>query len=362
MTLRPRIVGVWWIAALLPVLLASSTGCGRKGPPAVPRVVAPALVEDVRAEPRGTGVLLSWTRPTRNQDGSPLSDLLEFRIVRAVGVVRGPGLPAAAFLPLATVRADRPENASVQGSLYAYLDDPAGQGLAVGRQYRYRIQAINRDGAAGPPSGEAVVDLLTAPPPPGSLTGTPGDGTARLEWSAPPPVPGSEAPAVRGYNIYRGLRPGVHGPQPVNAAPQSDTQFLDTGLQNETTYYYVVRSVSGDGPPWRESLDSSEVSVALRDLVPPAPPRGLVAVPGADGVALTWQSSAEADLLGYLVYRREPPHLAPVRLTDAPIGRTTFTDTGARPGVAYLYTVTAVDRSVHRNESAPSAEAEASRP
>jgi hypothetical protein len=339
MTLRRRIAGAWWIAALLPALLASSTGCGRKGPPAVPRVVAPAAVEGVRAEPRGTGILLSWTRPTGNQDGSPLSDLLEFRIVRASGVMRGPGLPATAFLPLATVRADRPENASVQGSLYAFLDDAGGQGLVAGRQYRYRIQAINRDGSAGPASGEAVVDLLAPPPSPGALAGAPGDGTARLEWSAPSPDQSAEAPAVRGYNIYRGLRSGVHGPQPVNAAPQSDTRFLDTGLQNETTYYYVVRSVSGD-----------------------APPRGLVAVPGTDGIALTWTANAETDLLGYLVYRREPPTLAPVRLTDAPIGRTTFIDTGARSGVTYLYTITAVDRSVRQNESAPSAEVEASRP
>jgi hypothetical protein len=52
----------------------------------------------------------------------------------------------------------------------------------------------------------------------------------------------------------------------------------------------------------------------------------------------------------------------PMRLTDIPIQTTTFTDRTARPGINYLYTVTAVDRSPRRNESAPSAEASATLP
>jgi fibronectin type 3 domain-containing protein len=226
----------------------------------------------------------------------------------------------------------------------------------MGRQYRYRIQAVNRDGAAGPPSTEAVVDLVPAPAPPGTLSAAPGDGTVILEWTAPSAEPRTDAPPVRGYNVYRGVRPGAYEMQPVNATPHTDTRFRDTGIQNETTYYYIVRSVTGDRPPWRESADSPEVAVTLRDLVPPAPPRGLVAVPGAGAVALAWEANTEADLLGYVVYRREPPLLVPVRLTETPIGRTTFTDGTVRPGATYLYVVTAVDRSARRNESDPSAE------
>jgi len=254
------------------------------------------------------------------------------------------------------VRASRPENAAVQGSLYVYRDDAAGQGLPMGRRYRYRVQAVNQDGAAGPPSPEAIVDLVPAPPPPGTLSAAPGDGTVILEWTTPSPESQTDAPPVRGYNVYRGVGPGAYEMQPANATPQADTRFRDTGVQNETTYYYIVRSVAGDHPPWRESADSPEVAVTPRDLVPPAPPRGLVAVPGTGAVALAWEANAEADLLGYVVYRREPPQLVPVRLTEAPIGRTTFTDGTVRPGATYLYAVTAVDRSARRNESAPSAE------
>jgi hypothetical protein len=84
--------------------------------------------------------------------------------------------------------------------------------------------------------------------------------------------------------------------------------------------------------------------------------QGLTAIPAPGVVSLSWSANTEPDLLGYLVYRREPPALNPVRLTEAPVQTTTFTDRAVRAGATYLYTVTAVDRSSHRNESAPSSE------
>jgi fibronectin type 3 domain-containing protein len=104
------------------------------------------------------------------------------------------------------------------------------------------------------------------------------------------------------------------------------------------------------------------VSVTPQDSIAPAPPAGLVAVPGERDVALTWRANREPDLLGYLVYRRELPQVVSVRLTDQTIPGTTFTDRTARRGATYVYTVTAVDRSARRNESAPSAEVEVSLP
>jgi fibronectin type 3 domain-containing protein len=177
-----------------------------------------------------------------------------------------------------------------------------------------------------------------------------------LTWQAPPePLPAG-IPPVQGYNVYRSLRPGVYASQPINAGPVVETQFRDAAVQNGATYYYAVRSVGIERPPWRESRNSNEVSATPEDLTPPAPPRGLAAVPGQDGIALIWQPNVELDLLGYLVYRREPPAVTPIRLTESPVQASTFTDRTARPGVTYVYSVTAVDRSPRRNESAPSAD------
>lgn len=344
------LVGMAMLVFVLP-------GCGRKGAPVPPLPVSPVAVVGIRAEPRDSGIVVTWTRPGRNEDGSPLTDLLEFRLSRAVGVAQPRETPERpAFSLLATIRADQPDNATVRGSQYAFRDDGGGAGLAPGVRYTYRVQAVNRRGVVGPPSVEVFVDFAEAPPPPAGLAASAGDGTVTLAWQTPAGSVLSGTPPVRGYNVYRGLRPGTYGPQPINAGPVVETQFRDAGVQNGITYSYVVRSVGIERPPWRESRDSNEASATPVDLTPPAPPRGLVAIPGPGAVALSWNANAEPDLLGYLVYRLEPPALTPVRLTEAPVQTTTFTDRATRPGMTYIYTITAVDGSSRRNESAPSAE------
>jgi hypothetical protein len=346
------------LAALLVVVPA----CGRRGPPLPPRPILPAAAGDFRAEPREAGILLSWTKPRRNNDDSPLTDLQEFRLLRATGPLGTAGVTPSAFTLLATIRAEQPGSVGAPGASYVYRDDADGQGLPTGVQYRYRVQAVNRQGGVGSPSAEAIVDLIPAPPPPAGVTAVAGDGTVVLAWQASPVADRPGAPSVKGYNVYRGVQPGAYGPQPINAAPITETRFRDAGVGNDITYYYIVRSVAGDRPPGRESGDSAQVSVTPQDSIAPAPPAGLVAVPGERDVALTWRANREPDLLGYLVYRRELPQVVSVRLTDQTIPGTTFTDRTARRGATYVYTVTAVDRSARRNESAPSAEVEVSLP
>ncbi len=343
------------------LLVAGLLGCGRRGSPVPPRPAAPAAVGVFRADLRDSAILISWTRPTRNEDGSALTDLSEFRLFRAVGaaaVREARGRPT--FSLLATVRADQPENAVVRGDQYAFLDDGGSAGLTPGLRYSYRMQAVNRRGVVGAQSAEVSVDFALPPPPPVGLVAVAGDGVVNLTWQPPAGQAGPAPPG--GYNIYRGVQPGVYGSGPVNARPIVETQFRDALVANETTYYYVVRSVGGERPPWRESGNSAEVSATPVDLTPPAPPQGLTAIPAPGVVSLSWSANTEPDLLGYLVYRREPPALNPVRLTETPLQTTTFTDRAVRAGAAYIYTVTAVDRSSHRNESAPSQEAAVSLP
>jgi hypothetical protein len=210
-------------------------------------------------------------------------------------------------------------------------------------------------------SAEAQVEFLAPPPPPAGLRATPQEGVVEISWEAPPPI-GERTVAVRGHNVYRGTRSGVYAADPINPQPVAGTRLLDAGVKTDTVYYYVVRSVGSERPPWRESGNSAEVSALVEDRTPPSPPQGLAALPDRNLVALTWRPNTEADLLGYLVYRRELPALALVRLTDAPIQPTTFTDRTAQSGATYAYTVTAVDRSPQQNESAPSAEVEATVP
>ena len=107
---RPQVRAPWGVAVLA-ALLVVAPACGRKGPPFPPRPILPAAVGNLRAEPREAGVLLSWTKPSRNDDGSPLTDLQEFRVLRATGPLGATGAPTSAFVHLATVPAAQPINA-----------------------------------------------------------------------------------------------------------------------------------------------------------------------------------------------------------------------------------------------------------
>lgn len=348
-----------WVV-LLGLLLPA---CGRKGPPVPPRPVAPAAVSTIRAEAEDRTIVVSWVRPSRNEDRSPLTDLAEFRLFRAVSPAAvGASAGRPAFSLLATVRADQPDNASVEGDRIAFRDGGGSVGLLPDTRYTYRVQAVNRKGTAGPPSVEVSVDFLLPPPAPAGLSASAGDGIVDLSWEAPaqPGPPGTSPP--RGYNLYRAERSEGYGDDPVNGSPIAETRFRDSGVVNDHTYRYVVRSVAGGRPPWHESQDSNEVTATPMDFTPPAPPRGLVAVPGPGGIALSWEPNVEPDLLGYFIYRRELPGLTSSRLLQTPIPATSYLDRTAQPRKSYVYTVTAVDRSRHRNESDPSAEASASQP
>jgi hypothetical protein len=93
------------------------------------------------------------------------------------------------------------------------------------------------------------------------------------------------------------------------------------------------------------------------DRTPPAAPQGLVAAPGTAVVTLDWVDARESDASGYVVFRGAAPGGPYVRLTPAPLTRSTFVDATAPAGVSAYYAVRAVDTS--RNKSDPSAEASA---
>ena len=97
-------------------------------------------------------------------------------------------------------------------------------------------------------------------PIPGRPAGLAAEQTAEhhvaLSWNAAEDADGSP---VAGYNIYRRLATdGAYSI--INAAPVNSTGFVDENVALGTRYYYVVRSVDGDGT---ESVDSESVSIVL---------------------------------------------------------------------------------------------------
>ena len=339
---------IFFLVVLALLLLV---GCGRRGAPVVPVLVEPSPPTDLEAQVQRRTVVLTWTRPTANVDGTALKSLAAFRISRYQQVPQ-----ASSSSVIATVKADKPENAVVSGNRYAFTD----KSVVVGAKYGYQIESVNRRGIVGPPSEEATALVTVEIAAPSDLRAEAGERTIRLSWSAPTRrADGSPIGGILAYNIYRGTNPGQFDPRPINRQPVRVPEFQDSNLVNDKTYYYIVRAVENQEPPWQEGLPSGEVSADPVDLTPPAPPQVVRAVPGPGAlVSLSWEPNREPDLLGYLVYRSDAPNRQPRRLIETPFAAPALYDRSVRPGGRYIYTVTAVDASSRRNESAPSAEIE----
>jgi DNA-binding beta-propeller fold protein YncE len=114
-----------------------------------------------------------------------------------------------------------------------------------GVKYYYVVSGSN-SGGEGPNSVEASATPVAPPAAPGGLTATPGDSLVALTWN---PVSGADD-----YRVRRATTSG--GPYAVVAFNVAATSFVDNGVTNGTTYYYVVAALNtaGEGP------DSSEVS------------------------------------------------------------------------------------------------------
>jgi cellulose 1,4-beta-cellobiosidase len=87
---------------------------------------------------------------------------------------------------------------------------------------------------------------VTTPAAPASLTATAGNAQVTLSWTA--------SGSSTSYNVKRATTSG--GPYTKLATGVTAASFVDTGLTNGTTYYYVVSAVNSAG----ESPNSAEAS------------------------------------------------------------------------------------------------------
>lgn len=324
------------------------TGCGKKGPPLPPESRVPEAVAGLTVEGGVEGLILSWRIPERNGDGSPLRDLAGFKVYRKREAGDCGGCPAD-FPLYMDVDMDSPEGVRVEGKRVILLD----REVEEGGRYRYKVAAYNREGYFGPFSPVVNAAWTTPPLPPAHVEGTAGDRSVELVWERPP---GGDDEGFAGYRVYRSGVSGSYPPVSLTESPVEKEGFIDIGLENNRQYYYVVTSlveVEGtlvEGPP------SNEVLLVPVDMIAPAAPAGLNAVPTGEGVALSWKAVEEGDPAGYNIYRRLKGALAAGKVNEEPVRGGYYLDRDVERGKSYVYSVTAVDDSLQENESAPSPE------
>src|SRR5262249_51827805 len=156
---------------------------------------------------------------------------------------------------------------------------------------------------------------------PTGLMATAGDAQVTLSWTG--------STGATSYNVKRSTV--SVGPY-TTVATTGLTSFVDIGLTNNTTYFYVVSGINASG----EGADSAEVS-ATPQAVPTAP-TGLAAVAGDARVSLTWTASA-----GATSYNVKRATTSGGPYTTVAMGVTTpYVNTGLTNGTTYYYVVSGV--------------------
>jgi fibronectin type 3 domain-containing protein len=224
-----------------------------------------------------------------------------------------------------------------QGGPYVVIACPTGTSytdtaVVNGTTYYYVVSASY---TGGPNAGGESTDSSEAsatptpatalPPAPTGLTATPGDAQVTLDWSA--------SSGATSYHVMRSTVSG--GPYTTVGSPTS-TSYVDTGLTNGTTYYYVVSALNFGG----ESGNSGQVAAMPKATVaaPPAP-TGLVAWPGDAKVGLTWNASAGAT--SYRV-KRSTVNGGPYTVLST-VTTTSYASGGLTNGTTYYYVVSALN-------------------
>jgi fibronectin type 3 domain-containing protein len=184
--------------------------------------------------------------------------------------------------------------ADVPAGVEYYVDN----GLSDGVPYFYVLSASDEVPNQSPlsPFISGIPHDIIAPMPPTGLMVIPGSTSEKmlLYWV------GSSSPDVAGYNVYRSEVPG--GPYELIGTTGPETNFIDSGLSVDVTYYYVVTAF--DEIP-NESPGSLEANNTTIDTIPPSVPTGLMVevLPEGNSLRLTWDPVTNPDFEKYLLYR-----------------------------------------------------------
>ena len=330
---------------ILPILLVALIGgCGKKGAPVPWQTIVPKKILDLEGIPREGGLLLQWTVPKENTDKSVLDNLVEIRILRSEGALVGGECPGCGegTKDIQKVKVD-PKQEVPGKRMSAFFEDQEPK-----RVYMYQVVCINRRGHPSAPSNAVWVYWDRPPAPPRGVKVEEGDKRVELSWEP--------AEGATGYHIYRRGEDEAFPTQPLNREPVNLAHYTDLNVENEKKYIYSVRAVTRVVKTDVEGKGSPEVTALPTDLIPPASPVGLIAIPLSNGMEVSWKKNQEQDLLGYYVYRRIPGEIEFKRLNQSPLTKETYLDTDIELGQEYEYAVTAVDNSVRRNESPRSEE------
>jgi hypothetical protein len=338
------------------LVLCLMISCGKKANPVAPVQIIPKAVEGLGYQVKGRSLTLLWAIPTENTDGSPLTDLKGFKLLKGTWPAKDYCLTCPdQFQDSLWIDLKGPELPGIQveaNQVMVTFDQ-----LTPGRMILFQVLTLNKGETASEPSKTLKIAWDLPLMPPAQLKVKPLAAAVELSWDPSLAlVDGSPAEDVEGYVLYRRQEKGPW--TKVNEQPLTAANYRDENVQDGISYTYQVKALRRVYQGLLESEGSAEKTIAFTRKAPLPAVKELVAFPSAQGIQLRWQGLEEENITGYHVYRRTKEEKLPKRLTLEPLADTIFEDNKVIPGKVYYYSVSPVGGAPARQEGSRSREVE----
>lgn len=320
----------------------------------------PGAIADVAVERTGPRIVVAFTIPAANADGTTpaAADRIDIFALTQSAETPPPGLvdllkpellvQSLAVAPVPEAPAGRGETPSGQAPSAPY----AGQAAKVmdtikdpgpGPVVRYYALMAMAAGRRGQPTPVLAVSLASPPAPPAWVVADNTETALTITWLA-----GSakhfivEETDERGAALPGGVRARV-----------TDSKF-QTATEFGQRRCFTVRAAEIAGAVSILGEPASPACHTVTDKFPPPAPTGLQASATEAGIELSWTAVTTADLGGYIVLRAEGANGTLQPLTTAPVTEAAYRDSAVQSGVTYAYAVVAIDTATPANRSEPS--------
>jgi len=199
-------------------------------------------------------------------------------------------------------------------------------GLGSNTTYTYRVRAYNSSGYSAYSNEVSATTTGVMPVAPSNLTATVvSSSRIDLTWD-------DNSSNETGFIIERKKAGGSY--TQITTVGANATSYIDTGLANNTKYYYRVRAYNSSS----NSTYSNEVN-ATTGTVPAAPSDLIATVLSSTKIMLTWDDNSSNET-GFIIERKKAGR-SYTQIATVDANTTTYTNSGLTNNTKYYYRVRA---------------------